>query len=254
MKAIILAAGEGKRLRPLTDYTPKSLVNIWGKSLLERQLEQLKSFEIEDVTVVTGFCKEKIEALGVSTGIRTVFNEEYNSTNMVFSLSKTLSDLQCCTDKETLILYGDIAYCDSHLEALIKVSSDAPMSVLGNLDWFELWSQRLDDPLTDAETFQFDNDFKLLDIGKVPKTIKQVQAQYMGMIKVDTSFLIPLLSNYIEIAISTDVRNMYMTDLVQQVVDTNHVHVSLVSGSWIEIDTIEDFNLYSDKSPQSFGL
>lgn len=254
MKAIILAAGEGKRLRPLTDHTPKSLVKIWGKSLLERQLEQLKSFGIEDVTVVTGFCNEKIEDLVATTGIRTVFNEEYNSTNMVFSLSKTVSNLQRSTDNETLILYGDIAYSDTHLEVLIKVSSDAPMSVLGNLDWFELWSQRLDDPLTDAETFQFDNDFKLLDIGKVPKTIKQVQAQYMGMIKVDTSFLISLLTDYTEVATTNKVRNMYMTDLVQQVVDTNHVHVSLVSGSWIEIDTIDDYKLYADKTAYDFGL
>mgnify|MGYP000190074854 CR=1 FL=1 len=254
MKAIILAAGEGKRLRPLTDHTPKSLVKIWGKSLLERQLAQLKTVGIEDVVVVTGFCKEIIESLEATTGISTIFNDEYNTTNMVFSLSKTLFNLQQSTDKETLILYGDIAYCDSHLAALIKVSSDAPMSVLGNVDWFELWSQRLDDPLTDAETFQFDDDLNLLDIGKRPKSIEEVQAQYMGMIKVDTSFLISLLSKYIEIATSNEVRNMYLTDLVQQVVDINHVHVSLVSGSWIEIDTIEDFNLYSDKLPQTFGL
>ncbi|MFT5852077.1 MAG: choline kinase [Colwellia sp.] len=250
MKAIILAAGEGKRLRPLTDNTPKSLVKIWGKSLLERQLEQLKSFGIENITVVTGFCKEKIEGLG----IHTVFNAEYNSTNMVFSLSKTVSNLQSSKDKETLILYGDIAYCDSHLEALIEASSDAPMSVLGNVDWFELWSQRLDDPLTDAETFQFDSQFKLLDIGKVPRTIEQVQAQYMGMIKVDTPFLISLLNDYIKVAVSNNIRNLYMTDLVQQVVDINHVNVLLVSGSWIEIDTIEDYQLYAQKTAYDFGL
>jgi len=254
MKAIILAAGEGKRLRPLTVHTPKSLVKLWGKSLLERQLEQLKRAGIEDIVVITGFCKEKIAALEAGTGISTIFNDEYNTTNMVFSLSKTLSNLQQSTDKETLILYGDIAYCDSHLVALIKASSTAPMSVLGNTDWFELWSQRLDDPLTDAETFQFDDEFNLLDIGKRPKNIEQVQAQYMGMIKVDTSFLISLLSNYIEIATSNEIRNMYLTDLVQQVVDTNHVHVSLVSGSWIEIDTIEDYQLYAQKSAYDFGL
>ena len=88
----------------------------------------------------------------------------------------------------------------------------------------------------------------------LPKTIKQVQAQYMGMIKVDTSFLISLLTDYTEVATTNKVRNMYMTDLVQQVVDTNHVHVSLVSGSWIEIDTIDDYKLYADKTAYDFGL
>tara|TARA_R110001583_G_scaffold9788_2_gene45931 strand:- start:47084 stop:47278 length:195 start_codon:yes stop_codon:yes gene_type:complete len=63
-----------------------------------------------------------------------------------------------------------------------------------------------------------------------------------------------VLTNYIEIATSSDTRNMYMTDLIQQVVDNNYVHVSLVSGSWIEIDTIEDYQLYAEKTASDFGL
>jgi choline kinase len=250
MKAIILAAGEGKRLRPLTANTPKSLVSIWGESLLVRQLKQLKRFGLTDITVVTGYCKEKIEEIGVDT----VFNEEYDSTNMVFSLSKMLSNLQLCTEKSTLILYGDVAYADAHLASLINSSSDAKMVVLGNIDWFELWSQRLEDPLTDAETFQFDKNLQLLDIGKVPDSLSQVQAQYMGMIKVDTLFLTRLLADYLESCSCDKTKNMYMTDLIQQVVDNQKVHVELVAGSWIEIDTIDDYNLYANKQPADFGL
>jgi choline kinase len=250
MKAIILAAGEGKRLRPLTVNTPKSLVSIWGESLLVRQLKQLKKFGLTDISVVTGYCKEKIELLGVDT----VFNEEYDSTNMVFSLSKMLSNLQQCNAKNTLILYGDVAYSDAHLGALIDSSSDAKMVVLGNTDWFELWSQRLDDPLTDAETFQFDENLQLQDIGKVPKSLSQVQAQYMGMIKVETAFLIRLLTDYIKSCNSDKSKNMYLTDLIQLVVNNHKVHVELVAGSWIEIDTIEDYNLYASRQPEDFGL
>jgi choline kinase len=250
MKAIILAAGEGKRLRPLTANTPKSLVSIWGESLLVRQLKQLKKFGLTDITVVTGYCKEKIELLGVDT----VFNEEYDSTNMVFSLSKMLANLQLCTEKNTLILYGDVAYADAHLASLIHSSSAAKMVVLGNTDWFELWSQRLDDPLTDAETFQFDENLHLLDIGKVPDTLEQVHAQYMGMIKVNTLFLISLLNDYLTSCISEKIKNEYMTDLIQKVANNHKVQVELVAGSWIEIDTIEDYNLYANKQPSDFGL
>jgi hypothetical protein len=114
---------EGKRLRPLTANTPKSLVSIWGKSLLVRQLLQLKKFGLTDITVVTGYCKEKIEAIGVDT----VFNEEYDSTNMVFSLSKMLSNLQQCMHESTLILYGDVAYADAHLASLINSSPEAKL-------------------------------------------------------------------------------------------------------------------------------
>jgi choline kinase len=186
--------------------------------------------------------------------VGTVFNEEYDSTNMVFSLSKMLPNLQQCNDKNTLILYGDVAYSDAHLASLIDSSSDAKMVVLGNTDWVELWSQRLEDPLTDAETIQFDEKLHLLDIGKVPDSLDQVQAQYMGMIKVDTQFLSGLLADYIKNCSSEKSKNMYMTDLIQQVVNNHKVQVELVAGSWIEIDTIDDYNLYANKQPADFGL
>lgn len=165
MKAIILAAGEGKRLRPLTEDKPKSMVSIWGQSLLERQLEQLTNIGIDDVVVVTGYKKEQIEALGV----KTVFNSEYNSSNMVYSLSCALTELS--PNEDVLILYGDIAYPTEYLLALRDAPTDKfPVVVLGNLDWYKLWSARLDDPLSDAETFIFDDQFKLIEIGQRPES------------------------------------------------------------------------------------
>jgi choline kinase len=250
MKAIILAAGEGKRLRPLTANTPKSMVSIWGESLLVRQLEQLKKIGLTDITVVTGYCRQEIEKIGVDT----VFNEEYDSTNMVFSLTKILPTLLDSHANDTLVLYGDIAYSDHHLKVLIESPSLAPSVILGNTDWFKLWSQRLDDPLTDAETFRFDDNLTLLEIGKVPDSLDQVQAQYMGMIRFNTVFLAELLRHYLSSADNQENRNMYMTDLIQQIVDNHSVDVELVSGSWIEIDTIEDYSLYANKHASDFGL
>jgi choline kinase len=250
MKAIILAAGEGKRLRPLTNSTPKCLVKIWGKSMLERQLEQLRKLGISDITVVTGYCKEKIDELKINT----IYNEEFDSSNMVFSLSKTLPELSLTAADQTLILYGDIAYSDEHLAALIDCSSSSPMTVLANTKWLELWSQRLDEPLLDAETFQYDENFKLLEIGQVPSSLAQVQAQYMGMIKVKTQYLVTLLQHYLKDANNTVTKNMYMTDLIQQVLNSDSVNVVLVAGKWIEVDTYEDYELYLNKQPADFGL
>jgi ADP-glucose pyrophosphorylase len=125
---------------------------------------------------------------------------------------------------------------------------------LGNTDWFELWSQRLEDPLTDAETFQFDENLQLQDIGKIPDSLSQVQAQYMGMIKVETPFLTRLLADYIKNCNSDKSKNMYMTNLIQEVANNHKVQVELVAGSWIEIDTIDDYNLYASKQPADFGL
>ena len=60
MKAIILAAGEGKRLRPLTEDVPKCMVTLFGKSLLERQIEIFRQCGIDDISIVTGYCHDKI--------------------------------------------------------------------------------------------------------------------------------------------------------------------------------------------------
>ncbi|MGL5964313.1 MAG: sugar phosphate nucleotidyltransferase, partial [Fusobacteriaceae bacterium] len=63
MKAILLAAGMGTRLRPLTETIPKSLIKINGEPLLERQIRFLKEIGIDEIYVVTGYLKECFEYL-----------------------------------------------------------------------------------------------------------------------------------------------------------------------------------------------
>ena len=60
MKGIILAAGEGKRLRPLTNNIPKSMISFLGMTLLERQVDIMKKCQINDIIVVTGYKSDKI--------------------------------------------------------------------------------------------------------------------------------------------------------------------------------------------------
>lgn len=79
MKAMILAAGYGKRLRPLTDHTPKPLVSVGGKPLIVHHLEKLAAAGFEDVVINLGHLGFKIpEALGngSSWGISITYSEE----------------------------------------------------------------------------------------------------------------------------------------------------------------------------------
>ena len=76
MKAIILAAGVGERLRPLTDHKPKCLVELGGVPLLNRQINTLKSKGIVDITVVAGYLAEQIHKI---PGIRVILNSKYET-------------------------------------------------------------------------------------------------------------------------------------------------------------------------------
>jgi choline kinase len=94
MKAIILAAGQGKRLLPLTQDTPKSLLNISGTTILEYQLVALASSGIKEVVLIGGFRVDKLKdyaeryiALhGLDLKLKVITNKEYDITNNLYSL------------------------------------------------------------------------------------------------------------------------------------------------------------------------
>ena len=86
MRAIILAAGMGTRLRPLTLETPKSLVKVNNQPMLERQIEFLKEKGIDEIIVVTGYLKEKFEYLKDKYGITIVHNEKFDVYNNIYTM------------------------------------------------------------------------------------------------------------------------------------------------------------------------
>lgn len=66
MRAILLAAGMGTRLRPMTLDTPKSLVEVNGRPMLETQIEFLREKGINEIIIVTGYLKENLNILKLS--------------------------------------------------------------------------------------------------------------------------------------------------------------------------------------------
>src|SRR6218665_2690085 len=121
IKAVILAAGQGTRLRPLTDQMPKALVPLDGIPLLERQRSVLRRAGVEDVSVVAGYRAHDLRL----PGLRLIENPAYASSNMVASLYCARSLFDGADD--VLVCYGDIAYEPRVLAALLAV--DAPLAV-----------------------------------------------------------------------------------------------------------------------------
>jgi len=86
MRAILMAAGMGTRLRPLTLTTPKSLVEVNGMSLLERQIINLKEAGIDEIIVLTGYLHEKFDDLVKKYNLIKVINDKYDVYNNIYTM------------------------------------------------------------------------------------------------------------------------------------------------------------------------
>lgn len=248
MKAIILAAGEGKRLRPLTQDIPKCMVKLFGKSILERQVDMLRNCGINKICVVKGYNKEKIDLLD----LKYYFNRKFNTTNMVETLFCAKDEF----DESIIISYGDIVYEKEILEKLIK--SNENFSIIIDRDWEKLWTIRFVNPLDDAESLEIDSDGYISDIGQKTKKIEEIKGQFIGLIKVQGDGLQILKSSYEkfrEKAIkegknplnpNIPFEKSYMTDFLQGLVkDNQKLTPVFVNNGWLELDSIKDYEIYN---------
>lgn len=252
MKTFIVAAGKGERLRPYTDLCPKCMVKFAGKPIIDYIIQTNKACGISDVIVVDGYKKEVLESHLISEGIHFVENPKYASTNMV----STLFCAEHLMDDDIIISYADIVYEPNVLQALIN--APYPIATVVDLDWKKLWEIRHGDPLTDAETMKYDKNASIIELGKKPRTIADVQGQYVGLTKISKE----VIRKVIEFRAALDRNgiydgknfdNMYMTSFIQMIIDRlMPVHGAFIRGGWLEIDSLEDLAAYEkdlQKSP-----
>ena len=238
MRALILAAGQGSRLRPISDGRPKCLVELNRKPLLEYQLEVFENSGIENVAIVGGYCSDKLKKYN----LKFYQNSNFDSTNMVYSLFCAVDFMS--EDEDLLISYGDIIYETEVLQTLI--SSRASLSVVVDYKWKDLWSLRIENPLDDAETLKLASG-KIYEIGKKPQSYSDIHAQYIGLIKIKAEYIYKVKSFWADLVsnLNCDSRTLYMTDFLQLLIDSGEpVTACAVSGGWLEVDTVEDLNKY----------
>lgn len=241
IKIFVLCAGEGKRLRPYTEHQPKCLVPYKGKPLLQYQLEVFKQFDITDITLIGGYHNEALP----KKNYPVVVNKDFASTNMLFSLFCAENKMDETGD--VIISYGDIIYNDSVFEALLNASH--PCNIITDIEWRMYWNNRMENPLKDAETFRWDPDSqKIFELGKKPKTLDDIQGQYIGLFKISAAFVKTFKQMYETFkAVHSNYKNAYMTDFLQFIIDKNFPVFGVpVRNKWAEFDTVNDLNLEFD--------
>ncbi|NWD23853.1 phosphocholine cytidylyltransferase family protein [Pseudomonas yamanorum] len=244
MRVIILAAGQGTRLRPFTDDRPKCLVELNGRPLLHRQLDVLRAAGLTEIALVGGYRADCLEGQGV----KVLHNARFASTNMV-------STLFCAQEwmvdgEDLLIAYGDIVYELSVLESVL--TTDAPLAVSIDREWRRFWEIRMENPLSDAETLKLNSDNEITELGKKPKSYSEIQGQYMGLIKVRGDCVKAFRDAWHNLDRTVlrdgkDFDNMYMTTFLQHLIDTGWIaRAAFTDNGWLEVDTVEDLNQYHD--------
>ena len=128
MKAIILSAGQGSRLQPLTNLVPKCCLMLDGKTLLEHQIETLATNGVTEVVVVTGFQHQKVEAVvngidGIS--VRTLFNPFYAVSDNLGTCWIARREM----NTPFLLLNGDTLFNSSTLASFLAAERVYPVTL-----------------------------------------------------------------------------------------------------------------------------
>ncbi len=242
MKAVILAAGQGTRLKKYTENIPKGMLSFMGKTIIERQIEMYRKCGIEDIIVVRGFAANKISY----KGIRYYMNEDYANTNMVESLMAAKDEF----DDDMIVSYSDILFEEKMLKTMMESLADFAVAV--DDDWKKYWQKRYGKIDFDTESLSIDADENIVELGLENPKLEDIDARYVGLLKFSKKGL-----EYIERIVENaylnfedkpwqqsgkTVRKAYMTDLLNAVIESGEkVKAVHFCNGWIEFDTNEDY-------------
>ena len=242
MKAVILAAGRGSRLKRHTDERPKALVELAGRPLLAWGLSALASAGAGPLAVVGGYRHDLIKTFAAQSNIpfTSLANTRWAETNMLSSL---LCAAEWAGGEECLVSYSDIVYPARHIQALME--NDLPLALTFDTEWERLWRLRNEgDPLADAETFREEGGL-IREIGARPQSLDQVRGQYMGLLKLTPQgwkIWLDLCA-----ALGPAVDHTDMTGFLRLILaDGHNIGAVAVQGSWCEVDSDRDLELYEN--------
>jgi len=240
-KALIVAAGLGSRLKKHTEDLPKCMLDFNGKTLLQRQVQAYKDCGINNITVIRGYKKEKINYKNLSYINNSEFKNN-NILNSIFYAEKIING-------NIVIAYSDILFESNVVKRLLD--SDHDISVVVDIDWRGYYVGRKDHPISEAENVIFDSNNQVVKIGKIGTQKEEVHGEFIGMIKLTNRGTEIFKENFHRVKKlywnkpfqrAAIFQKAYLTDMIQELVDIGiKVHCVIIERGWKEIDTVEDY-------------
>ena len=242
MKAIILAAGMASRLRPLTLTTPKSLLKVGERSLLQRSMDALIANGVKDFCIVTGYLHEMIEDFvkeqySDSIQVTFIYNKVYETTNNIYSLwlARPFAEGQ-----EVLLLDSDLLY-DPQIVTRV-LATDAP-NVL-TLIRHDLGEEEMK-VVTGAQG----------SIKEISKTCNPADAagESLGIEKMGKDYTMALYNELEPMMNEEHLENVFYERAFERLILQGHTYqvLDVTELFSCELDTIEDFENAKAKIPAS---
>ena len=241
IKAVILAAGKDENLFPLTNEIPKTLLDIKGKTILERQLDILKNAGIYDIAVVRGYQKHQIDY----PGLVYFDNNAFQKTGSLVSLLLAREYL----DTDTIVLYGDILFESETLARLMESRGDTTLVV--DRGWKKRYQKSMEDRDLQPELTTLAEGSEDTRIVAVGMTETDLSSEFIGLAKLSVKTL-PILDDIYKNRYCQNpeeafhnascIRMASFLDFIQELIEQQKSVTALeIWRSWIDVDTFEDY-------------
>jgi L-glutamine-phosphate cytidylyltransferase len=248
-RAIIIAAGRGRRLGAHTEEIPKCMVEVGRSSILEWQWKALSAAGVTEVAVIRGYRGDVLSSFvrQLIPSANFFDNAEWSSNNVLLSLACARPAL----DQPVLITYSDILFTPDVARA--AASSPAEIGLVIDRQFRDIYEGRSEHPLDEAEVASVADHGHVAKVGKRALPASQAAGEFIGLAKLGEHGVVAVARALDQLAVrfhqredqpfqrAQSFRNAYFTDLLQELIDTETaVEPVWINGQWREIDTSQD--------------
>jgi choline kinase len=248
-RAILIAAGRGRRLGPHTEEIPKCMVDVGGRAFVERGWDGFAGAGIEELVVIRGYRGDVLEPFIRARVPRVTFvdNPEWQTNNVLLSLACARAFL----DRPLLISYSDIIFTPAVAAAAARSSAEYGLVI--DRDFRSIYEGRTEHPLDEGEVADLKSSGAVARVGKRALPPADAIGEFIGLMSLGARGVHGLAQAMDRLAAAyagrehaplqraASYRNAYLTDLLQDMIDAGErMDPIFIDGSWREIDTGQD--------------
>jgi len=248
-RAILIAAGRGKRLGEHTEEVPKCMVEVGARPILGWVWHALSSVGVEELIVIRGYRGDVLEGFARALVPRVEFvdNHQWQTNNVLLSLACARRYL----DRPTYLSYSDIIFTPAVARAAAE--SPAEIGLVIDREFRTIYHGRTEHPLEEGEVSDLMPDGTVARVGKRALPPEDAVGEFIGLTRLDARGAATVANTLDQLARefsgretqpfqrAASYQNAYLTDLWQLLIDSGvRIDPILIDGQWREIDTGQD--------------